>query len=350
MKRKYALDFLRIPATVIIVMHHFQQDFEARFPGYINFCGGNFSFGYLVEFFFVLSGFLMLPAVKRIYSGEVGFGTFMFRKMRRLLPMTALCALAYDAVDITAWIQSGFSQPLRASLVMTVADILGIQGGWCFRDTVVNIPSWYVCVLLLCCVLLFLLVRLCKKIKCRIEYGLIAVILLGCGAFSFEFNLPFLNYASSRGYYAFFFGVLLALGMEKYSFHKPKYYILSGIVLLFSLFDILRGRGDGFLIAFFISPALILLFTSPAAERIFRSKIWQTLGNIQFHVYLWQAVIIDLVYVLGKVGLSMNALYSIKGMCAFVLFMELFGAASYFLLEKRADRLFTALLPEKKEI
>ena len=344
MKRKYALDFLRIPAAMMIVMHHFQQNFEANFPGHINYYGGQFSFGNMVEFFFVLSGFLMLPAVKRIYSGETDFGAFMLRKMKRLLPMTAVCAMAYDAVEITGWLQTGCTQPLKISLVMTVADMLGIQGGWCFRNAEINIPSWYVCVLLLCCVLLWLIVRLCKKVKCRVEYGCIAMILLGCGIFSYEIGLPFLNYATARGFYAFFFGVLLALDMEKFSFYRPKYYILAGIVLLFSLFDILRGRGDGFLIAFFVSPALILLFTSPTAERAFRGKIWQTLGDIQFHVYLWQEAVLNLVFVLGRAGLGMN-MYSLKSMYAFALFMELFGAASYFLLEKRADRLFMALLP-----
>lgn len=140
-KRIYSLDFLRIPAAMMIVMHHFQQAFSAFFPNHINYFGGRFSFGYVVEFFFVLSGFLMLPAVRKIYSGEVTFGEFAFRRARRLLPMLAVCALAYDAVEVISWAQSGFGKPLNISLLMTVADMLGIQSGWCFQTAEINTPQ-----------------------------------------------------------------------------------------------------------------------------------------------------------------------------------------------------------------
>lgn len=346
MNRKYGLDFLRIPAAMMIVMHHFQQDFAAFFPGHINYCGGRFSFGWIVEFFFVLSGFLMLGTVRRIYAGALDFPTFISRRAKRLLPMLALCALAYAQVDIILWMQSGFTAPLNITLVSTAADMIGIQGGWCFHDTVVNTPSWYVCVLLLCYILLYAMVRLCSKKGWRVEYACIVMALFGCGILSYEIELPFLGYASSRGYYSFFFGVLLALVNEKYSLRKTGYYLLSVVILLISAFDIVRGKGDGFLIAFFVSPALIHIFTSPAAEKVFRSKIWETLGNIQFHVYLWHKTVLNVIYVLAAAGINFN-IYSLKAMYGFTLFMELFGAASYFLLEKRAAKVFAGLLPDK---
>ncbi len=40
-------------------------------------------------------------------------------------------------------------------------------------------------------------------------------------------------------------------------------------------------------------------------------------------------------------------MHHIKMMYAFAIIMELFGAASYFLLEKRADRLLMVFLPQK---
>lgn len=347
-KRIYSLDFLRIPAAMMIVMHHFQQAFSAFFPNHINYFGGRFSFGYVVEFFFVLSGFLMLPAVRKIYSGEVGFGEFAFRRARRLLPMLAVCALAYDAVEVISWAQSGFGKPLNISLLMTVADMLGIQSGWCFQTAEINTPSWYACVLLLCYVLLFALVRLCARKRWQVEYACVGTVLLGCGVFSFGFELPFLNYASSRGFYSFFFGVLVSLLNEKYDLQKPKYRVISLTMLLFAVFDILRGRGSGFLIAFFVSPALIQIFTGETAQKIFSGRVWEKLGNIQFHVYLWQAAILNFMYVLADAGIKLNV-YSPMAMYAFAVFMEAFGALSYFLLEKRADRIFMSLLPERRQ-
>ena len=54
-KRDYSLDLLRIFATTIIIFHHYQQGSGAVYK-YINFWGGGFYFGYLVELFFILSG------------------------------------------------------------------------------------------------------------------------------------------------------------------------------------------------------------------------------------------------------------------------------------------------------
>ena len=346
MKRKYSLDFLRIPAAMMIVMHHYQQYYSAVFPGHINYAGGVFSFGYAVEFFFVLSGFLMLSSYKKIYAGETDFAAFFSRRAKRIIPMLALCALAYDLVEIISWVQSGFANSLKISLVMTVADMIGIQGGWCFNGAVVNIPSWYVCILLLCYILMYALLRTCARKNWKPEYALAVMVLLGIGIQSFEIELPFLNYASSRGFYSFFFGLLIAIISEKYSFRKAKYYIISVVILLISLFDIMRGRGNGYLIAFLVTPSLILIFTSPAVEKVFRHKIWETLGNIQFHVYLWHASILNFAYVLANLGLSFNV-YTPWAMYGFALFMEAFGALSYFLLEKRAAKALDKLLPEK---
>lgn len=62
-QRYYLLDVVKIFAVWIIMLHHFQQVFDVKFP-YVNFYGGTFNCGYLVELFFMISGFLA------IYSSE----------------------------------------------------------------------------------------------------------------------------------------------------------------------------------------------------------------------------------------------------------------------------------------
>ena len=54
-ERIYPLDTLKFTAAILIVFHHFQQSTGACFSG-INFYGGKFYFGNLVELFFILSG------------------------------------------------------------------------------------------------------------------------------------------------------------------------------------------------------------------------------------------------------------------------------------------------------
>lgn len=55
----YGLDYAKIIAASLIVCHHYQQVFGCTFDG-INFYGGKIVFGYFVELFFTISGFLTL--------------------------------------------------------------------------------------------------------------------------------------------------------------------------------------------------------------------------------------------------------------------------------------------------
>lgn len=66
--REYSLDFLKVVATIIIVFHHYQQGFGVAFSKF-NFAGGKFYFGYIVELFFVLSGYFTYKYIKKIAGG-----------------------------------------------------------------------------------------------------------------------------------------------------------------------------------------------------------------------------------------------------------------------------------------
>jgi len=79
-------------ATVLIAFHHYQQVTGAYFDGMINFCGGKFYFGYVVELFFIISGFFMYHCIWKI-QGDYSFFQFM---KRRALPLVAISAVVYE--------------------------------------------------------------------------------------------------------------------------------------------------------------------------------------------------------------------------------------------------------------
>ena len=61
-KRIYTLDVVKILASICIIFHHYQGEFGVQFS-HFNFHNGRFYFGYLVELFFIISGFLpFLPS------------------------------------------------------------------------------------------------------------------------------------------------------------------------------------------------------------------------------------------------------------------------------------------------
>ena len=55
--RNYALDALKVAATIIIIFHHYQQLTNSSFSAGINYYGGWFYFGMMVELFFLISGY-----------------------------------------------------------------------------------------------------------------------------------------------------------------------------------------------------------------------------------------------------------------------------------------------------
>ena len=103
-QRFNSLDFLKFILAIIIVFHHYQQVMEVKFE-HFNFFYGRIYFGYAVEFFFIISGFVMAFQVER-----KGFGTFrswMTSKITRILPMAALSIIACFAVDLVKFFLRG---------------------------------------------------------------------------------------------------------------------------------------------------------------------------------------------------------------------------------------------------
>lgn len=94
-KRDYSLDFIKIIATIIIVFHHYQQVTGVIFDRGINFYNGIFYFGYVVELFFIISGYLMFDYIEKIYSG-LDFKNFFTKRFIRIFPMMVNAAIFYE--------------------------------------------------------------------------------------------------------------------------------------------------------------------------------------------------------------------------------------------------------------
>lgn len=96
--RIYTLDALKFFAAIGIVFHHYQQVTEVIFPKF-NFYGGRIYFGYLVELFFILSGFFM--AVHMNKNKKLKFSQFLLDKMVRLYPMVIISGIVFCTA---AWV------------------------------------------------------------------------------------------------------------------------------------------------------------------------------------------------------------------------------------------------------
>ena len=152
--RNNSLDFLKIIATILIVFHHYQQELNVKFTQ-INFFGGKFYFGYLVELFFLISGFLMFNYIEKIKQG-LNFESFFINRVKRFLPLAAIAAILYECL-IYFYFRIFGEKFLEQGLNFfgTIISILGIQAGWSFENPMINNPMWYISVLILYFILYF---------------------------------------------------------------------------------------------------------------------------------------------------------------------------------------------------
>lgn len=283
-ERIFSLDLLKTLATIGIVFHHYQQLMKVTFPRW-NYFNGHFYFGYLVELFFVLSGFFMFSYIDKIEKG-LKFNTFYIHRALRLLPMIAITAVMYD---IANWQYSlCYDQPMMGTLSVfgTIIDSLGVQEGWVFNNAGINNPTWYCSVLLLCYAIFYILTFAAKKIGCTPVYFYIFMILLGCGITTYGINLPFLSGQAARGYYAFFAGVILGVAYKK-DLLKNKYLQICSATVAIILLILLKKNSpavmDGYLpwlLTFILYPAIIVVFVSDSFRKITNFRAFEYLGRL----------------------------------------------------------------------
>lgn len=356
-ERTYSLDFLKILATVAIVFHHFQQVFAVTFQKHINFFGDWFFWGYLVEFFFLLSGFFMYKYKEKILSGEGSFGSWFARRLKRLLPVVAVSAIAFEILlfcyakvyDTRFW-------DLQLSLWGTVTACLGLQHSWCFVGSDINSPTWYVSVLLLCYVAFWLLTYLARRFKVSPTYFYLAMILVGCGLLSYQISLPFFNERSARGFYAFFFGLVFAGFIKEFGNKKTTWIsalvVVFMLVLLFALWPSVVQFGLNYILTFLFFPAVVVLFLTKPMQKVFCHSFWGKCGSIFFNVYVWHLPLMVLYLVLSKACAWNLNLENPVFMYAFLGVTIAFATASHYLIENPLDQFFSrqiAFFERKKE-
>lgn len=212
--RKILPDILRVVLTAFVLFHHYQQLTGTFFYRGINFYGGKFYFGYIVEVFFLMSGFFMVPYVAKIRD-KMSFPAFFGKRLIRLLPSMIVATLAYDiALFFYVRLCNGsLRYPTDINIFGSIVTALGL-GSWSItKDFEINPICWYVSVLLLCYILMYIFVFLSRITK--IPAGIMLAIPMIAGVIIThvtEFSvIPFLSTRIARGYIHFFGGLLLGI-------------------------------------------------------------------------------------------------------------------------------------------
>lgn len=297
MKRRIvALDILKLVCAVLIVLHHYQQELHVRFAT-INFFGGTFYFGYLVELFFIISGFVSCLSKK---PENDSFGIYLLKIVKRIYPICILSVVMMLGLNALCYLQNGFvlkSDGMGIWNILCSIFILFSNNVIPFDGTGINNPLWYIEVLIMCYVIDYFINWVCKRIKLNRTYLYIFVIITGLSAYERGWNLPFLYVSTSRGYITYFSGKLL-YGL----FMKINNTLLCAVSAL-ALFGCV-GLGvldymsfyDRFyeILVFIIYPAILMMvlyFDRYIPQNNLTDKI---LKNLSFEIYVWHSFFISL--------------------------------------------------------
>lgn len=339
--RSYSLDVIKIIATVLIVFHHYQQHYDVELD-HINFYGGKFYFGYIVELFFILSGYFMAKYISQIQDG-LSFKEFYLKRFLRLFPLVALSTIAYAFLN-TWWLylSSGVWENEKISLWKMFITMIGIQDGWVFANPSINNPVWYISVLLLCYIVFYITCIYAKRKKIPVIYLHIFLILLGFGIQTYKIKLPFMINHSARGYIAFFWGVIFAQIVKKIKINWKWVLSCALIVCVFPVLiwkeSILMSSEVGYSMTFFFYPALIILFLTEPVQKLFNHPWIGKYGEISFDIYIWHLCCFGLIDCLLKVFHWKINKGSYKLMFLYYIGIALVGTVSYFFFEQPCAR------------
>lgn len=354
MKRYYSLDIIRFILAVIIVMHHFQQNTGLFIEGGVNFFNGNIYYGYAVEAFFIISGFLAAGAKER--TENTAFSKYFINKIIRIVPMAAVASIVYFIAMFIHYHRYGFwyAQVVPGIWRMLNTLLLSNAGGPVTLDFIgvgLNPPLWYVGVLLRCYIVFYLILWACKKLNVNPLYSFIAMVLFGTAIMQNGTDKAFLNEFHGRGLAAFFLGTVI-YSLFMYA-SKKKTIIISAIVAFMFVIlcikdfeELLDYQWGCFTFVFF--PAVILFFLSleflirdgrslPAMPKPV-SLVFDYLGNVPYEIYVWHSPLI-IIYSMIRVQEFHNfSPFTENNMICFLLFMAVFGGFTYYLMERPITR------------
>ncbi|MCF0128950.1 MAG: acyltransferase [Pseudobutyrivibrio sp.] len=298
-----SFDLLKFILAVCIVCHHYQQDFGYDYP-LINFYGGTFYVGNLVELFFILSGFFMAEQIDKYKQSS--FGQFFIRRYFRLFPMAFISTTVCTIVHIIYYTRTGNWLSVEVNLFTYLKGILLVFVGWCFpveAQLSINSPLWMVCVLLMCYVIYWLLIKLSELAKISDKYLFGVMTFLGISLYYIDCEIPFLGQPSARGYMSFFWGVLLGTIFEENNRWLKERKIQVMTISCFSLVMIIGtsiknisfvgGYSDSKFIWVYVVYPLIMLFLFFVKFDDKTNNILFLLGSISFEMYVWHYPLIS---------------------------------------------------------
>ena len=295
-KRVGEIEFFRFIFSMCIVLCHVSKYILKTNKGY--FSGGALA----VEFFFILSGYLMMASIyKRISAPTQSLGGetlgFIFKKITAVYPEFIVSFII--AFGVNCYANSlGFSQAanLMSKNIFTMF-LIPFTG---LGNNSINGAVWYIQSMLLCMCILYPLIRKFPDIMIKLVMPVTALLLLGWiyqnygnlgGPTSW---LGFTFKGNVRAFAELCIGALsfnVAKVLSQYSFRKWWRYVLTlikwgcWILSLYLMYSV--RQAESFVVILLIAVAITLTFSQQCTDfNLFQNRFVLWLGKISLPIYL----------------------------------------------------------------
>lgn len=309
-KRNYELDFWKFVFTVVILLFHSHKlicsdgNPNLLIKGYVG-----------VEFFFMVSGYLMMSGIIRNQQKgiTVSHWQFILNKIKALFPGI----LFAFAVNFIVW--NGFCEPkdIKHSLLALLYALPELMffrySGIRFATHFYNGPTWYISAMLLA---MFVIYPIAKRYKEK--FGLYLAPIISVSFFAWESHgtanlnlthewLKYINGGLTRGIAGICAGVFIYYASEFLKNNARQInkigntlLLLSEVVISAALFVFMRnstakeyGRANDVIAVVYIAILLLIVLSKNNDEnRFLSSKPMQFLYKLSLPLFLNQRVII----------------------------------------------------------
>jgi peptidoglycan/LPS O-acetylase OafA/YrhL len=297
------LDSWRGIAALLVALFHLNV-FSAIYP--LDFIRNGYLF---VDFFFVLSGFVITHSYADRLGTSEGVGTFAVRRLGRLWPLHAVVLLAFVIVEaakaVSAARGASFYKPPFTDATSPGSILTNLAFGQSFgieKQLTWNPPSWSICAefwtYLIFAAALFIGSKWLRRIRFASEI-FIAAILIGSAAILMLFSQHGIDATFDLGLarciYGFLVGHLTYRLWQAASHLKFRTGLLEvGTLILVAFYVSVAGHTGYSFLAPLVFAAVVFVFAFEAGpiSSLMLNKANAWLGRISYSIYMWQAFII----------------------------------------------------------
>lgn len=283
------LDFYRFLAAIGVVLFHVNS-IDSRAKSIIDVG----SFGIFVDFFFMLSGFVLFHTYKDLKLSTTNYSTFLIRRLARIYPLHVATMTVLILMSVT------FSYP---SAIIEYRDLIlniFLMQAWGLSDKLtLNHPSWSISAELFCYLLFPFILVMMREVKIYIS----APFVLAIFYFFSRSWMPFWEQPGGMYGANYDFGMLRALpsflvGCLIYQIYQQirissRFFLYIGISIFFlASLQMFRLYNPNYVMA---TLAVSLLLTALGERDILYSKriswILSVSGDSSYAIYMIHAIL-----------------------------------------------------------